>query len=921
MAKIDIEAMDRRTFVLLTGAASGALIRPPVRLSAPPLVRGALGVGRLRFELDERHRWSLWYSGDARPVPLVRDAELGAWIGGAFVTLADLQDSTVGSRRPPGGEAIVVRGRAAGVVLEAEFVSLGDADAPQAAVTLTLYPDRVLPTVRGVRFFHSTEPDLVPGGGALLALVNGADSWAATSVETVSARAAGSQSESYGAIGLTRGSHSLALAFDPAEPGQGKVEVSRTELEAVSEWLPARPLRPEGDASTLRLCYQPRGDGLEALDLLFAPISPVDRERLATAAVPTGWCSWYELSGGVTEADMIANLEFCAAHFDRRFFGYVQLDDGYQRATGDWQTNDKFPHGHRWLSDQIHGRGFKAGLWLAPFAVAERSGVPAQHPDWLLKNADGAIVWDTRDDWGGKVHSLDGAHPEVRQWLYDLGRRVVRDWGYDYVKIDFLLWATAGAAHYGGLTHAEAYRKGLAAIRDGLGPEVFVVGCGAPLQHAPGFLNGMRIGGDVDASWGGIQGPARAAALRSFYHRTVWVNDPDCLVVRPPLTEREAQVWASVVAVTGGATLFSDNLPKLPPERVAILQRTIPVSPVAGRPVGAIAPEQAVAPALVSGADAFPIGGPWRFRTGDDARYGAREYDEEAWETIAVPERWERAGHPGYDGFAWYRCRFSLPVAPAGRTAYLELGKVDDVDETFVNGVKVGQTGAFPPAYHSEWRAFRRYRVPADALNWGGDNVLAVRVYDGGGDGGLWSVRRERPPRSWIIEGLPRWWTVVLVNWEDEAQDVAVALAELGIGGSRFAAYDVWQNTPLSDLGDELIARLEPHSVLVAAVRPAATHPQLIGTTRHVVQGVVDVAEESWDQGSRRLRARSTNLDARPYAVTVAVPRGLRASACKADLPCTMKSLPSGHVRVEWKENAEGRDIRWEITFRRPPAR
>src|SRR2546427_10299961 len=83
MAKIDIEAMDRRMFVLLTGAASGALIRPPVRLSAPPPGRGALGVGRLRFELDERHRWSLWYSGEARPVPLVRDAEVGAWIGDA----------------------------------------------------------------------------------------------------------------------------------------------------------------------------------------------------------------------------------------------------------------------------------------------------------------------------------------------------------------------------------------------------------------------------------------------------------------------------------------------------------------------------------------------------------------------------------------------------------------------------------------------------------------------------------------------------------------------------------------------------------------------------------------------------------------------------------------------------------------------
>src|SRR5207245_2671868 len=127
-----------------------------------------------------------------------------------------------------------------------------------------------------------------------------------------------------------------------------------------------------------------------------------------------------------------------------------------------------------------------------------------------------------------------------------------------------------------------------------------------------------------------------------------------------------------------------------------------------------------------------------------------------------------------------------------------------------VNGVKAGQTGAFPPGYRGERQGFRRYPVPADALNWGGDNVLAVRVYDGGGGGGLWSVRRERPPKSWLIEGLPRWWTIVLVNWDDEAQDVAATLAELGIGGSKFAAYDVWQNTPRPDLSDKLTGRARP---------------------------------------------------------------------------------------------------------------
>src|SRR5206468_2185402 len=224
MAKIDIEAMDRRMFVLLTGAASGALIRPPARLSAPPPGRGALGMGRLRFELDERHRWSLWYSGEARPVPLVRDAEVGAWIGDAFVTLADLQDSTVGTRRPPGGEAVVVRGRAAGVFIEAEFLSAGAAVAPQAAITVTIFPDRSLPTVRGVRFFQAGEADTLAGTGPLIALLNGYHSWSSCLVAAVSAAADLPDLVSHGALGLTRGDVGLGLGFEPGEPGEATVK-------------------------------------------------------------------------------------------------------------------------------------------------------------------------------------------------------------------------------------------------------------------------------------------------------------------------------------------------------------------------------------------------------------------------------------------------------------------------------------------------------------------------------------------------------------------------------------------------------------------------------------------------------------------------------------------------------------------------
>jgi len=908
--------MDRRTFVLLTGGVSSGLIVPPSTALHRPPPSGVAGIGRLRFELDDHHRWSLWYYGEGSPVPLVRGAEIVTWVGDHPLTLAQLEDSTVGNRRPPGGDAVVVRGRAAGVWVEAELLAAGGADTPQASVTVTIFPDRFLPTVRGVRFFQLPHAELLAGDGPLVALVNGAHSADPCRVVVVGAPEA-EELASHAALGLTRGSRGLAIAFDAGEPGNARVQLSRDGLEAVSDWLPARPLRPEGDATRMRLCFHPEGDGLEALRALFVPSSPVDQERLAQAVAPTGWCTRSEWPGTIAEGDVIANLEFSAANFDRRFFRHIELDDGYQRALGAWDTNDRFPHGHAWLTDQIHARGFKAGLWVAPFGVAEGSGVPASQPDWLLRDASGPVVCETREAWGGKIYALDGAHPKAQQWLFDLARRVVREWGYDYFRIDRLRWATVGTTHYGGLTHAEAYRAGLGAIRDGLGTEAFLLAGGAPLQHAVGLVNCMRIGPDVDASWSGIQPPVRAAGLRSFYHRSTWLNDPDCLVVRPPLSQAAAEVWASIVAVTGGLTLFADNLPKLPPDRLPLLQRTLPVAPVAGGAIETGVAEHDAAPAIVAGDAVYPIGGPWRFRTGDDPSYGSRGFDEAAWETIRVPQRWDDAGHRDYVGFAWYRTRFQLPKQGDAKTdrrdLFLELGKIADADETFVNGVRVGQTGELSLGGRGDPQAYRRYRVPSETLNWGGENVVAVRVL---GSGGIWSVRRSRPPRIWVAEGAPRWWTVVVVNWETEPLDVSLPLATLGINGAMFDAYDVWRDTPVASLKSGLALTLEPRAARTIAIRPAAARPQVIGTTRHVVQGAVDVAEESWDATTRTLKAKSTNLDARAYAVTIAVPKGLRPGVCKADVPCTVRRLESGHALLEWPAGGDGRDIGWALNFK-----
>lgn len=109
-------------------------------------------------------------------------------------------------------------------------------------------------------------------------------------------------------------------------------------------------------------------------------------------------------------------------------------------------------------------------------------------------------------------------------------------------------------------------------------------------------------------------------------------------------------------------------------------------------------------------------------------------------ERMHVPGLWESAQGGKYahlDGFAWYRCFVRLPAGWAGQDALLELGAIDDCDETFVNGTLVGKTGDMPPAYRGLSGARRRYTVPAAALRPGGWNLIAVRVYDGGGGGGI----------------------------------------------------------------------------------------------------------------------------------------------------------------------------------------
>jgi hypothetical protein len=136
----------------------------------------------------------------------------------------------------------------------------------------------------------------------------------------------------------------------------------------------------------------------------------------------------------------------------------------------------------------------------------------------------------------------------------------------------------------------------------------------------------------------------------------------------------------------------------------------------------------------------------WKFRTGDDPSWATSSLDESGWKPIEVGQYWEPQGNANYDGYAWYRVHVVIP-STLKTDSYLKeslrlaLGKIDDGDQVFLNGKLVGQNaGKTKDITQGEYQLERVYTVPLGdpAIHWDQDNVIAVRVYDHGGDGGMY---------------------------------------------------------------------------------------------------------------------------------------------------------------------------------------
>lgn len=309
-----------------------------------------------------------------------------------------------------------------------------------------------------------------------------------------------------------------------------------------------------------------------------------------------GWCSWYQYYNKISPDLLYRNLK---AIKERGVdFDFFQIDDGYEKAVGDWlQQSPSFDGRMKELAQAIREAGMKPGLWLAPFSAAANSELYGYHPEYILKNEKGRRLKATYNPfWKSFYYGVDVTHPRYVEYLKEVIETVVHQWGFEYLKCDFLFTAALRGAVYHdlSLSRASVVKKGMEVIRKAAGPATKIIGCGMPLSSGIGVVDAMRVGPDTGDFWihhtaklvrtgsmFGVRNSMKNFMVRSPMHKRLWLNDPDCVMIRDKGTglkpgERQSQIDA--IALSGGILIYSDDFETLSTEALKDMARIEDIS-------------------------------------------------------------------------------------------------------------------------------------------------------------------------------------------------------------------------------------------------------------------------------------------------------------------------------------------------------
>ncbi len=286
----------------------------------------------------------------------------------------------------------------------------------------------------------------------------------------------------------------------------------------------------------------------------------------------SGYTSWYNYFQKIDEKIILRDLDGLDDVKDS--VSIFQIDDGYESYVGDWLDVDpvKFPGGMKMIADRIHDKGYLAGIWIAPFSVQRVSKIAKEHPDWLIKDKNGKREWGCFA-WGG-AYTLDMYNPEVRKHIKHFFDVILNEWGYDMVKLDFL-YSEATEPRYN-KTRGQIMCEAMDFLRECVGEEKLILGCGVPLGPSFGVVDACRISCDVDLVYSGkfynkfnlnselpsAQNAINNSIFRRHLNGRVFCNDPDVFFLRKDnltFTDEQKELLATVNNMFGDVLFVSDN--------------------------------------------------------------------------------------------------------------------------------------------------------------------------------------------------------------------------------------------------------------------------------------------------------------------------------------------------------------------------
>ena len=286
----------------------------------------------------------------------------------------------------------------------------------------------------------------------------------------------------------------------------------------------------------------------------------------------SGYTSWYNYFQNINEDIIIRDLNGLDPAKDE--VSIFQIDDGYEPFVGDWldPCPEKFPKGMRYISDKIHEKGYKAGIWIAPFSCQRASRMAKEHKDWLIKDENGKPQIGV-PAWGG-AYTFDIFNEEARDYIRSVFDTVLNEWNYDMVKLDFLY--SQCIIPRNGKCRGEIMYAGMCFLRDCVGDKLFL-GCGAPIGTAIGIVDACRISCDVSPNYEGefytkylllnneivsAQMAINNTIFRRHLNGRVWMNDPDVFFLREEnlkFTKNQRQLLATINNLCGNVLFISDN--------------------------------------------------------------------------------------------------------------------------------------------------------------------------------------------------------------------------------------------------------------------------------------------------------------------------------------------------------------------------